>query len=67
MIQPGVLTSGDDLCDYAKQLQTLQAIQDFATSDIVVTAGTDKEAVLTTFNVNPVCCMEKLYMYVYVE
>lgn len=57
----------DDLCDYAKQLLQIEAIQDFDTSDITVTAGDEKEAVLTTFNVNPTCAMEKLYMYVYVE
>lgn len=57
----------DDLCDYAKKLLQLEAIQNFDTSDITVAAGEDKEAVLVTFNVDPVCAMEKLYMYVYVE
>ncbi len=57
----------DDLCDYAKKLLQIEAIQGFDTSDIKVTAGETKESVLVTFNVNPVCAMEKLYMYVYVE
>lgn len=56
----------NDLIDYAKTLQSLEAIQNFDSKDVTVAQGNDKESVLVNAQLNPVVCMEKLYMYVYV-
>lgn len=53
--------------EYMEELQNMEAIQDFDSStDVTVEAGTDKDAVRLSINVNPVAAMSKLYGYVYV-
>ena len=47
--------------------QTMQAIEDFDSSEIVVSAGDDKQSVVVDASVTPVNAMEKLYMSVIVE
>ncbi|KAK9679530.1 Phage tail sheath C-terminal domain [Popillia japonica] len=53
--------------EYMEELQNMEAIQEFDSStDVTVEAGTDKDAVRLSINVNPVAAMSKLYGYVYV-
>lgn len=52
----------NDLDTYFKKLQTMRAIEDFNSSDIVVEQGETKKAVVTTCPVTPVNAMEQLYM-----
>lgn len=57
-----------DLIQYGNELQRLNAIQNFnGVEDINVTQGTDIDAVLTTWGVQPVDAMEKLYFDVNVR
>lgn len=43
-------------------LQTAQAIQDFAVEDITIAQGNDKDSVVVSLAVTPTDAMEKLYM-----
>lgn len=57
-----------DLIQYGNELQRLAGIQNFeGTDDITVAQGSDIDAVLVTWNVQPVDSMEKLYMTVNVN
>lgn len=57
----------NDIITYCKQMETIQALQDFLPNDVIVEQGTDKRAVAVTLPINPVAAMEKLYMTVIVE
>lgn len=55
------------LVDYFNQLKNLRAIEGFdANEDIQVSAGNDRTAVVVSTNIRPICCMEILYMTVYI-
>ncbi|MFR2692007.1 MAG: phage tail sheath C-terminal domain-containing protein [Enterocloster bolteae] len=52
------------LVDYFNTLQNMGAIQNFETNDVVITAGTDSDAVLVTAAIQPVDSVEKIYITV---
>lgn len=52
------------LVDYFNTLQNMGAIQNFETDDVVITAGTDSDAVLVTAAIQPVDSIEKIYITV---
>lgn len=57
-----------DLIGYAKEMQRINAIQEFAgADDITVAQGENLDAVVVEWNVKPVDSMEKLYMTVNVK
>ncbi|MGV8153427.1 MAG: phage tail sheath family protein [Alkaliphilus sp.] len=57
----------NDLVTYNKQLEIIQAIEDFKADDVVVEKGTDKKSVVVNNPVTPVSAMSKLYMTVIVH
>uniref|UniRef100_UPI003A93CB38 phage tail sheath subtilisin-like domain-containing protein n=1 Tax=Enterocloster clostridioformis TaxID=1531 RepID=UPI003A93CB38 len=52
------------LVDYFNTLQNMGAIQNFETNNVVMTAGTDSDAVLVTAAIQPVDSVEKIYITV---
>ena len=68
----GVVNNNEDgrallkgaLADYFTTLENMEAIQNFETNDVEVTAGNDSDAVLVTANIQPVDSVEKLYITV---
>lgn len=52
------------LVDYFNELQSLSAIQNFNPDDIVVSAGTDIDAVVVDAAIQPVDSVEKIYITV---
>ena len=52
------------LVDYFKELERLEAIEDFSTDDIEISAGTDEDSVVVKVAINAVDSVEKLYMIV---
>ncbi|MCI1999556.1 MAG: phage tail sheath family protein [Clostridia bacterium] len=63
----GRLSLWNEIVTYNKELQDLQAIEDFESKDVTVEAGSDKKSVVVTNPVTPVCAMSKLYMTVIVQ
>lgn len=56
-----------DIVAYHKELQQVHAIQNFDPDDVPIpTQGTEKETVLSEYEVQPTVCMEKLYMNIIV-
>lgn len=55
------------LVDYLTGLYDMGAIENFAPEDVVVEAGTDKDAVVITLTVLPTDCIEKIYVNVEVK
>lgn len=52
-----------DIVAYYQELQRVRAIQNFKSEDIPVpTQGQEKDSVLAEHAIQPVCCMERLYM-----
>lgn len=64
--EAGRIAFWNDLVSYHNQMQTIQAIENFAAGDIVVEKGMDKKSVVVTDYVTPVSVMTKLYMTVVV-
>ncbi len=62
--EAGRVSFWNDIVTYNKELETLNAVENFKSEDVVVLAGTDKRSVVVTNAVQPVCAMEKLYMTV---
>lgn len=58
----GRISFWNDLDTYFKKLQTMRAIENFNSKDIVVEQGESKKSVVTTCSVIPVSAMEQLYM-----
>lgn len=56
-----------ELINYHQRLQSLQAIQNFETTDITVVKGPEKGDVVVNEYIEPVGAMEKLYMTCVVE
>jgi hypothetical protein len=56
-----------DIVSYNRQLETLQAIENFDPDEVVVEAGADKQSVAVTNPITPVAAMTKLYMTVMVR
>lgn len=63
----GRIAFWNDICQYNKKLETIQAIENFDSSDVVVEQGEDKKSVVVTDTITPIASMEKLYMTVYVK
>jgi len=56
-----------DVVTYGKELERLQAIEDFTADDVIVEAGATKTSVSVTAPITPVSAMTKLYMTVMVS
>ncbi|MCI8342467.1 MAG: phage tail protein [Firmicutes bacterium] len=57
----------NDIVTYNKEMERLEAIENFVSDDLIVEKGNDKKSVVVTNPVTPVCAMSKLYMTVIVE
>lgn len=64
--ESGRVSFWNDLVTYNKELETLNTIEGFDSTDVTVEAGNDKRSVVVTNAVQPVAAMEKLYMTVQV-
>lgn len=56
-----------DIVSYLNVLVSLEAIQDYDTGDIVVSAGSAKDSVVVDCPITPVSAMKKLYMVITVS
>ncbi|WP_331463193.1 phage tail sheath family protein [Konateibacter massiliensis] len=65
--EAGRVSFWNDMVTYNKELETLHAIENFASADVTVEEGNDKRSVTVTNQIQPVCAMEKLYMVVMAE
>lgn len=65
--EAGRIAFWSDIVTYNKELETLQAIENFSSEDVAVEKGSDKKSVAVSNAVTPVCAMEKLYMTVIVS
>jgi hypothetical protein len=65
--KPGRTSLWGDIVKYAKNLETLRAIEDFTDTDVVVEQGEVKRAVVVTMPITVVNTMEQLYMTVKVN
>ena len=63
----GRISLWNDLVKYCKELQNLQAIEDFVPENIEVTQGDHKKAVIVSMVITPVNAMAQLYMTVHVN
>lgn len=63
----GRIAFWNELVTYHREMQRIQAIENFEADDVVVEKGNDKKSVLVTDYVMPVSVMTKLYMTVIVE
>jgi hypothetical protein len=57
----------NELVTYNKEMERIQAIEDFKANDIVVEQGIDKKSVVVSNPVTPLNAMTKLYMTVVVQ
>lgn len=56
-----------DIVAYEKEMQRIRAIQNFVPDDVPIpTMGQSKEIVMAEYAIQPVMCMEKLYMTIVV-
>lgn len=58
----GRISLWNDIVKYCKELQNLQAIEDFAPENIEVTQGEHKKAVVVSMVITPVNAMSQLYL-----
>lgn len=65
--ETGRMAFWNDLVTYHKQLELLQAIENFSAEDLIVEKGDDKKSVKVTNPVTPISAMSKLYMTVVVQ
>ncbi|HCT64270.1 MAG TPA: phage tail protein [Lachnospiraceae bacterium] len=63
----GRMSFWNDIVTYNKQLEQIEAVQNFSSDDLIVEQGDDKKSVIVTNPITPVCAMSKLYMTVIVE
>ena len=63
----GRIAFWNEIDNYNKQLEKIQAIEDYVPDELVVEKGSTKTSVVVTNPVTPVCCMSKLYMTVIVQ
>lgn len=63
----GRISLWNDIVKYCKELQNLQAIEDFVPENIEVTQGDHKKAVIVSMVITPVNAMAQLYMTVHVN
>lgn len=63
----GRVSLWNDIVKHHEQLQTIRAIENFSSDNVIVEKGDLKKSVLVTDYVTPVNAMEQLYMTVIVE
>ena len=63
----GRMSFWNDVVTYNKQLEQIQAIENYNPDDTVVEKGSDKKSVVVTNPITPVAAMSKLYMTVIVQ
>ena len=63
----GRISLWSDIVFYNKQLEQIEAIENYSSDDTVVEKGNDKKSVVVTNPVTPVAAMSKLYMTVIVQ
>lgn len=65
--ESGRIAFWSELVSYNKQMEQIQAIENFVSDELIVKKGNDKKSVVVVNPVTPVCAMTKLYMTVVVE
>ncbi len=65
--EAGRLALWNELVSYNKQMEKIQAIENFKADDVIVEQGADKKSIMVTNPVTPVNAMTKLYMTVIVQ
>lgn len=63
----GRVSFWSDIVTYDKELEKLQAIENFDSAEVTVELGNDKKSVVAVNPIQPVNCMTKLYMTVIVQ
>ena len=63
----GRIAFWNEIDNYNKELEKIQAIENYVPDELVVEKGSTKTSVVVTNPVTPVCCMSKLYMTVIVQ
>lgn len=63
----GRIAFWNEIDNYNKQMEKIQAIENYNPDELVVEKGDTKKSVVVTNPVEPVCCMSKLYMTVIVQ
>lgn len=63
----GRISFWSDIVVYDKELEKLQAIENFDSAEVTVELGNDKKSVVAVNPIQPVNCMTKLYMTVIVQ
>lgn len=63
----GRVSFWSDIVAYDKELEKLQAIENFDSAEVTVELGNDKKSVVAVNPIQPVNCMTKLYMTVIVQ
>lgn len=63
----GRVSFWSDIVSYDKELEKLQAIENFDSAEVTVELGNDKKSVVAVNPIQPVNCMTKLYMTVIVQ
>lgn len=64
--EAGRISYWKDIVKYDKELEKLEAIENFNPDEVVVEAGEDKKSIVVTNPVQVVNCMSKLYMTIVV-
>lgn len=65
--ESGRVSLWNDIVTLYKEYATLQAIENFESEDIEIAQGNDKKSVVVNGAIQPVNCMEKLYMTIVVN
>lgn len=63
----GRIAFWNEIDNYNKELEKIQAIENYVPDELIVEKGNTKTSVVVTNPVTPVCCMSKLYMTVIVQ
>lgn len=63
----GRIAFWNEIDNYNKELEKIQAIENYIPDELTVEKGNTKTSVVVTNPVTPVCCMSKLYMTVIVQ
>lgn len=65
--EAGRVSFWNDIVVYNRELENMNAIENFTSEDVKVEKGVDKKSVVVNNAVTPVCAMSKLYMSVKVQ
>lgn len=66
-VTDGRISYWNDCVDVCKELQKINALEQFESDDITVEKGNDKRSVVLKTNLMPACAMSKLYSTIYVS